>query len=196
MRFAGVLQERQRSGRTYVRTHICPRGSSGPGMSQCLAVDAVRLSALQLLRWEFESQARSVVAAQPELTFAERRPVTPEVAGSSPVAPVENILQIGIFCLPILAQATAGFQPVTRSSRTQMMDVVGRVKPWKSPCSVDPRPPEFSVVPRRSRKRMVQLDGKGLVDEAAESRWLRPELAQLMLSATDAGPRPCGRRAR
>jgi hypothetical protein len=26
------------------------------------------------------------------------RPVTPEVAGSSPVAPVENILQIGLFC--------------------------------------------------------------------------------------------------
>jgi hypothetical protein len=26
------------------------------------------------------------------------RPVTPEVAGSSPVAPAENILQIGIFC--------------------------------------------------------------------------------------------------
>ena len=26
------------------------------------------------------------------------RPVTPEVAGSSPVAPVENTLQIGIFC--------------------------------------------------------------------------------------------------
>ena len=36
------------------------------------------------------------------------RPVTPEVAGSSPVAPVENVLQIG-FLLPILAQSTAGF---------------------------------------------------------------------------------------
>jgi hypothetical protein len=31
------------------------------------------------------------------------RPVTPEVAGSSPVAPVANILQIGIFLLSILA---------------------------------------------------------------------------------------------
>src|SRR5918992_4183481 len=37
------------------------------------------------------------------------RPVTPEVAGSSPVAPAKDSLQIGVFLLPVLAQATAGF---------------------------------------------------------------------------------------
>jgi hypothetical protein len=36
----------------------------------------------------------------PARTYQDR-PVTPEVAGSSPVAPVENILQMAFFCCPI-----------------------------------------------------------------------------------------------
>jgi hypothetical protein len=55
------------------------------------------------------------------------RPVTPEVAGSSPVAPVKS-LQIGIFFLPALAQSTAGFRPVTRSSRTRIRTRSGQRK--------------------------------------------------------------------
>jgi hypothetical protein len=43
--------------------------------------------------WLFEIDRRSA-------WLCPIRPVTPEVAGSSPVAPVENILQIRIFCWP------------------------------------------------------------------------------------------------
>jgi hypothetical protein len=42
------------------------------------------------------------------------RPVTPEVAGSSPVAPVEKVLQIGLL-LSILGQTIAGFAPASRT---------------------------------------------------------------------------------
>jgi hypothetical protein len=48
------------------------------------------------------------------------RPVTPEVAGSSPVAPVKN-LQIGIFC----RRSTAGFSRIPHRSRTR----IGRESP-------------------------------------------------------------------
>ena len=41
------------------------------------------------------------------------RPVTPELAGSSPVAPVENILQIKSL-LSVLARTTDGFRPASR----------------------------------------------------------------------------------
>jgi hypothetical protein len=63
------------------------------------------------------------------------RPVTPEVAGSSPVAPVENTLQIGIFVaesgvidrrLPNRSRAHPA-----RDFRTRFRDV----KRCKSPCS-------------------------------------------------------------
>jgi hypothetical protein len=35
------------------------------------------------------------------------RPVTPEVAGSSPVAPVEKLLQIGVLCCCVRHRARA-----------------------------------------------------------------------------------------
>ena len=50
------------------------------------------------------------------------RPVTPEVAGSSLVAPIENILQIGVFCCRFWRNRPAGFPPVTHSSRTRIAE--------------------------------------------------------------------------
>jgi len=44
------------------------------------------------------SSGRSACSRRAGGTSVHCRPVTPEVAGSIPVAPVENILQIGIFC--------------------------------------------------------------------------------------------------
>jgi hypothetical protein len=64
------------------------------------------------------------------------RPATPEVAGSSPVAPVENTLQIGIFCCPLWRNRPPAFD----RSRAHPARASGRgpvsVKPCKSPCSV------------------------------------------------------------
>ena len=56
------------------------------------------------------------------------RPVTPEVAGSSPVAPVENTPQIGIFCCPFWRNRPPALRPVTRSSRTRIRTRFGRMK--------------------------------------------------------------------
>jgi hypothetical protein len=64
------------------------------------------------------------------------RPVTPEVAGSSPVAPVENTLQIGIFCCPSWRNRPPAFRPVTRSSRARHPDAARSRKASKSTCSV------------------------------------------------------------
>jgi hypothetical protein len=45
-------------------------------------------------------------------SFPWNMPVTPEVAGSSPVAPEENILQISLFCCPIRRKRLpASFDP-------------------------------------------------------------------------------------
>jgi hypothetical protein len=63
------------------------------------------------------------------------RPVTPEVAGSSPVAPVKS-LQIGIFFCPLWRNRPPAFD----RSRAHPARASGRgpvsVKPCKSPCSV------------------------------------------------------------
>ena len=56
------------------------------------------------------------------------RPVTPEVAGSSPVAPVENILQTSIFCCLYWRDRPPAFRPVTRSSRTRSRTRSGQSK--------------------------------------------------------------------
>jgi hypothetical protein len=52
------------------------------------------------------------------------RPVTPEVAGSSPVASVEHSLQIDIFCCRAWRNRPPAFQPVKRLSRTRIPDEV------------------------------------------------------------------------
>jgi hypothetical protein len=52
------------------------------------------------------------------------RPVTPEVAGSSPVAPVENTLQIDMFCCLHGRNRPPAFRPATGSSRTRIPDMV------------------------------------------------------------------------
>jgi hypothetical protein len=72
-----------------------------------------------------ESLLTAEIPAYPRSTRKRHdRPVTPEVAGSSPVAPVENILQMGIFCCRFWRNRPPAFQPVTRSSRTRIPDAV------------------------------------------------------------------------
>ena len=56
--------------------------------------------------------------------------------GSRPVAPVENMLQIGVFCCLFWRNRPPAFRPVTHSSRTRIRTPPDSVKPCKSPCSV------------------------------------------------------------
>jgi hypothetical protein len=78
------------------------------------------------------------------------RPVTPEVAGSSPVAPVENTLQIGIFCCRSRRNRPPASQPVMRSSRTRIPDAVRSRKalqiaifPWQARARVFGHPAQI-----------------------------------------------------
>jgi hypothetical protein len=81
------------------------------------------------------------------------RPVTPEVAGSSRVAPVENILQMGSFCCRFWRNRPPASQPVKRSSRTRFRTRFGHIKRCKSHVLWLGGAPESSLIPRRSRKR-------------------------------------------
>src|SRR6266545_3505633 len=92
-------------------------------------------------------------------------PVTPEVAGSSPVAPVENILQIGIFGCLFWRNRPPAFQPVTPSSRTRIRDAVRSCKALQfAMFRGRGRGQSLPVIPRRSRTRMPS--------STAERRWL------------------------
>jgi hypothetical protein len=76
-------------------------------------------------RLESESPLTAEIPAYPRPPRKRHdRPVTPEVAGSSPVAPVENVLEMGIFCCLSGRKRPPAFQPVTRSSRTRIQDAV------------------------------------------------------------------------
>jgi hypothetical protein len=88
--------------------------------------------------------------------------------------------------LPILAQSTAGFS--TGHALIPHADP-GRGRSGKAlQIAMFCGPPPARVLGRPAQipHAKVQLDRERLVDEAAESRWPRPELAQLMLSATEA----------
>jgi len=89
------------------------------------------------------------------------RPVTPEVAGSSPVAPVENILQIGIFrCLSWRRRPPASRRPPaliphgrSAASRTPKVLQTGIFCAGLGAR----RATRSSVIPRRSRSRITVL---------------------------------------
>ena len=90
------------------------------------------------------------------------RPVSPEVAGSSPVAPVENILQIGIFCCQHRRmRPPASRRPPApirhgRSAADRTPKVLQTAK-FLSPVRRQARH-WSAAIPRRSRARMTGLN--------------------------------------
>ncbi len=108
------------------------------------------------------SAACVTVTPGPVFRVAPCRPVTPEVAGSSPVAPVENILQIGIFCCPSRRNrppASTGHALIPQANP-------GPLKRCKSPCSVAGHQARVFGHPAQILQAEGQFDAEGYVLQA------------------------------
>jgi hypothetical protein len=101
------------------------------------------------------------------------RPVTPEVAGSSPVAPAENILQIGVFC----CLTRRGDRRLLRKSRANPVDEKSACVQALSPpaagarvCHPARRSPEPQKRPKKGEDHCLGCDLKRLSRDRAPPR--------------------------